>query len=204
MIKNGALDIYTPNSRRSLVSPNPLARYQVFTPLNMAIYYKNFYLVPLLLQHGNNASIEGALHLAMKNAPPDVIRTLLSYNASIAEVDEDGQTPLHAATSDLHNESREESVLELFETRADIDATDSKGRTSLHYATQNGHTHSTILLLEQGTNVCAKDILGYSPLDLLTLRMTSNHFLQRDWSRILSNLLLYGANPYEVTSLPFA
>ena len=204
MIKNGALDIYAPDPRRSLVSPNPLARHQVFTPLNMAIYYNNFNLVPLLLQRGNHASIKGALHLAIKTAPRDVIRTLLSYDVNVSEVNTDGQTPLHAAISDLYSEPREESLLELLENNADVNATDSKGRTPLHYAAQNGHYHSSILLLEQGANVCAKDVSRYSPLDLLTLRMTSNHFLKRGWGRILSDLLFYGANPYEVTSLPFA
>jgi ankyrin repeat protein len=62
--------------------------------------------------------------------------------------DADGQTPLHIAACEGHNEE----VEKLLTGGAQVDAKDAYGRTPLHKAARAGHRETVELLLAKGAN----------------------------------------------------
>lgn len=65
------------------------------TPLQDAIYYRNFRIAKLLISRGSpldtkNVNGETALHIAAKNGYTDIVKALLERGASISITDEDG------------------------------------------------------------------------------------------------------------------
>lgn len=65
------------------------------TPLQDAIYYRNFRIAKLLISRGSpldtqNVNGETALHIAAKRGYPDMVQSLLNAGASVNVADEDG------------------------------------------------------------------------------------------------------------------
>ncbi|KAM3066202.1 hypothetical protein ACMFMG_012145 [Clarireedia jacksonii] len=103
---------------------------------------KHFVILQTLCKHGADSSIRGRqgktpLHsLASCVHRRDIISIslidlLLEHGASVYDIDDDGNTPLHVVATDiLHSKSAQQ----LISKGADVSATNNQGNTSLHHA----------------------------------------------------------------------
>ncbi|WP_258725853.1 ankyrin repeat domain-containing protein [Cellulomonas sp. NS3] len=115
----------------------------------------------------------------------ELVRSLLSQGADVAETDEEGWSALHAAASRRHPE-----VVEvLLAAGADPQAATLDGFTVLLNAAGPGDARSVAALLNAGANVRAQSHrLGWTPLS----RAADNGNLP-----VLELLLAAGADPHE-------
>ena len=146
-------------------------------PLHLACKQRNFSTGNLLLTHGAdvnflnkqqrspldlaNESIlkssrisdgDHALHIAVRNGDIQAVKLLVGCGANVNELNEEGQTPLHTATSIL------------VEHKAKIDAVDKDGNQPLHLACEQDHIETSLLLLSKGANANSLNDDGQTPL----------------------------------------
>ena len=131
------------------------------------------------------------------------MKVLIANGAKVDEVDKNGRTPLHEASSygqvdattwliangakvdtvdkngrtPLHEASSygtPQSMKPLIEGGAKVNAVDNNGRTPLHEAGSRGSADAMVLLIENGGRLSAKDKNGKTPVDLLKEKLAND------------------------------
>jgi ankyrin repeat protein len=87
------------------------------------------------------------LHVAMLCNHKEIVRLLISNGADVNAKDDNGYTPLFAATLDHEAGDRRETVKFLIAHGADVNATDTLGQTALHNAARVGKKEVVEVLL---------------------------------------------------------
>ncbi|CAG8905457.1 unnamed protein product [Penicillium egyptiacum] len=96
------------------------------------------------------------------NGHLEVIKVLLDDGAEVTVTDNDGWTPVNAASSNRHLEV----VKLLLENGADIGVANNDGWTPLYSAASNCHLEVVKLLLNQGANISVVDKRGCTALHI--------------------------------------
>jgi len=94
------------------------------------------------------AGLDGLLHIAAEEGHEHIIDLLLRKGASLDEVDEDGQSPLHVAVANGHVEAAER--LTRTQPCAQLDLSDKYKMSPLHLACEEGLPDMLALLLARG------------------------------------------------------
>ncbi|XP_062512429.1 serine/threonine-protein phosphatase 6 regulatory ankyrin repeat subunit B-like [Corticium candelabrum] len=102
------------------------------------------------------------LHLAVRKGHTRTSRLLVSREADVNSLNEDGQTPLHTAAGG--DKDCPELCSILLEHNAKIDAVDKDGNQPLHLAVRKGHTITSRLLLSRDADVNSLNEDGQTPL----------------------------------------
>ena len=91
----------------------------------------------------------------------EIVKALLAAGADVNMTNDNGQTPLHYASS----RNREDIAKCLLEAGAHINAADKLGNTCLHRAASRGHLSMVKLLLsEKGITIDSLDCQKNTPL----------------------------------------
>lgn len=137
------------------------------TPLMLASYLGYDHIVDLLLKKGADIrardEVDGSMsiHIASANGRLNVIRTLLNYDDTIInENDNKGNSPLHWASM----KDKTDTVKLLIENGADVEAVDKDWWTPLHYAAAFATFDTIKTLVGFGANVNDKTSDGHLPL----------------------------------------
>ncbi|MGH0117319.1 UNVERIFIED_CONTAM: hypothetical protein FKN15_013842 [Acipenser sinensis] len=109
------------------------------------------------------------LHLAAGYNNLEVAEYLLQHGAEVNSQDKGGLIPLHNAASYGHVDV----AALLIKYNACVNATDTWAFTPLHEAAQKGKTQLCALLLAHGADASLTNQEGQSPLDLVTVLVTS-------------------------------
>lgn len=114
----------------------------------------------------SSIAIGGEIHSASVNDDLDKVKSLLQGNPDLVfSKDGDGETPLHWAAANGHNDV----VKFLLANKADVNAKDNNGDTPLHEAAGKGYADTAELLLAGRADVNAKDKNDYTPLHYAVL-----------------------------------
>ena len=146
------------------------------TALMMACLNGNAKIIRILLEKGadvwaidQNGST--ALHDAccpsyetIPSQTMEIAKMLLKKGADVRALDNDGDTPLHRACTGINKEDRSKLVALLLEHGADLHARNNPLEVPLHRACSSAFFDTVKLLLENGAQVEAKSIDGYTPL----------------------------------------
>ncbi len=122
--------------------------------------------VTLVVLAWSSLAIGGEIHGAAVADNLDKVKSLLKDNPElVSSKDGDGETPLHWAAANGHNDV----VNFLLSNKADVNAKDNSGDTPLHEVAGKGYKDTAELLLANGADVKAKDNNGYTPLHYAVL-----------------------------------
>jgi len=138
-----------------------------------------------LLDHGADVNARRAfpqgfplwtpLHQAAYFAELPTVQALLKHGADVNARDNEGQVPLHIATSPQFPINHLDILESLLEYGSDVNARDDAGCTPLHssawreklgFTTCQGTVEGARLLLEHGANIDAEDDEGRTPLQV--------------------------------------
>ena len=144
----------------------PYEALEMQTPLMLAAGYGPG-VVQVVLDHGASVHACGGngcpiLVRAAHTASLEAVQTLLTAGADPAAVNDDGITPLMAAT-DNDNPNVLQALLNL-KDRVDIEMRDANGRTALMHAVRNERPDTIALLLEAGADPNVPDAGGVTAL----------------------------------------
>jgi ankyrin repeat protein len=181
--------------------------------LALAAGQGNLAMLDLLLSHGTNLNLTGALEAAVQNGRPEVVTRLIQSKANPNSKYENGEPLASGALNspavlkallDGGADPNQRSlngqplvarvvsgpleVLELLLSHgADASAQDAEhGYSALHYAVANAHPNAARTLIKHGANVNAQTKTGETPL----------HFAVRSRREDIATLLLdNGADP---------
>lgn len=81
-----------------------------------------------------------------------------------AELDENGNTPLHIIIENIEEQSALDGIDELLLKGCPVDRGNSRGTTPLQIAAMYGYTNIVSKLLEHGANPLTEDLMGITPL----------------------------------------
>jgi ankyrin repeat protein len=101
--------------------------------------------------------LHGAILARLK---PGILRLAIEKGANVGAIDNNNETPLHAAAI----VGDQEAIKILIEKKAEIDAKNKYQRTSLHLAAKEGHVEIVTLLLANGASPDLTDNEGETPL----------------------------------------
>ncbi|KAL8925422.1 MAG: hypothetical protein Q9208_003514 [Pyrenodesmia sp. 3 TL-2023] len=124
----------------------------------------------ILLEGGADANLAdyaGAkpLFLVMQDgARPDIVQTLLTYNADLDGVTKDGNAAIHIAALNEDDDGKIAGVL--LDHGAKIGALNSRGHTVVHLAAARGHTKQLAFFLDRGVAADVQDKYGATALYL--------------------------------------
>uniref|UniRef100_A0A8D8QAU1 Ankyrin-2 n=1 Tax=Cacopsylla melanoneura TaxID=428564 RepID=A0A8D8QAU1_9HEMI len=175
LLKHGAL----------VNSPLTYGREEGYTPLYMAIKYKDLNMVELLLQ--NNADVnmsrhacEAPVHIAVQDVSwdPDILAQLITSGAKINVLTCDEKTPVHVALQSCNHEA----LNELLKHNIDINAKDSNDNTPLHISVQN-NCSKIDGILDHGALVNCQNKDGHTPLHIAVKKNNISsvmHILKRE------------------------
>ena len=127
------------------------------TPLEFAISNGRINSARLLRNNGGKI---GSIFSAALVGDLDAIKDFLNAGSDINKKDNNGQTVLHVAIIEGH----EEIIKFLISKRVDLNIKDSSGSTALFYAVTKNQNNIIKLLLEKGANVDVKNNSLFTPL----------------------------------------
>ena len=127
------------------------------TPLEFAISNGRINSARLLRNNGGKI---GSIFSAALVGDLDAIKDFLNAGSDINKKDNNGQTVLHVAIIEGH----EEIIKFLISKRVDLNIKDSSGSTALFYAVTKNQKNIIKLLLEKGANVDVKNNSLFTPL----------------------------------------
>lgn len=133
--------------------------YNGTTILSIALTYKNFEIIELLLQKGANANKQSLnhwynpanapLHDAVGAQRIDIIQLLLDHRADINIIDDEGKTPLHHAA--LYGNI---NIIKLLLNKgANPNIINDEGLTPLHICLNRNDTANSIQLIQNNADV---------------------------------------------------
>ena len=100
------------------------------------------------------------LHVAAERGNADLLRQFAHVAETVNIGDKQGQTPLHACTSNIGvsgrrnlSEEKLQCMAVLIEYSAILDASDHAGCTPLHYACDSGNVRAVKMLLNSGCSM---------------------------------------------------
>jgi ankyrin repeat protein len=176
-----ALQLGLPAVVRALLAAgaDPAPHGKESSPLGVAIGSGKMESVRALLEAGAKPSSETALTEAAFAGSVEMARLLLARGAKVDGGDQDGVTPLMAATRNGHAD-----MVEFFlSSGAKVDSRSRFGTTALHEAARNGQSAIARRLLRAGASPHTKDVSGATPL------------LHAHVPGVVSALLQAGADP---------
>ncbi|KAM8934260.1 inversin [Pelodytes ibericus] len=138
------------------------------TPLHWAALLGHTPIAHLLLDRNHSPNIpsdsQGAtpLHYAAHANCPDTVRVLLAHSSVRDEADLEGRTAFMWAAGKGSDEAVR-TMLEL-DPELEVNRTDKYGGTALHAASLSGQISTVRILLENGAQVDAADVMKRTPL----------------------------------------
>lgn len=152
-------------------------KYDLHTPLTLAIELENLEIVELLIQHGANVNYRNADNLSPLYITcfssyniADIARMLIKNGADLNFRDKCGYTPLHMSVIRKHVVLFDELVHNEY---TDLNAQSTNGVTAIALATQRGYYAMVVKLIEQGGDPDICDIKGTTPLYISCITMCS-------------------------------
>jgi len=134
-----------------------------WTPLDFALNVKNGgAIADFLRKHGakTERELNDVLIEAGKKGDIEAVKQHLAAGTDVNEKANDGVTPLHFATT-------KEIAELLIDNGADVNVKHGlSGETPLHYAAYKGHKEIVELLIAKGADLNARDVDGFTPVDL--------------------------------------
>src|ERR1039458_1207500 len=119
--------------------------------------------IALVVLLWGSLALGGEIHDAAKGGDMAKVQGLLKDNPDLVfSKDKIGETPLHVAAFEGHNDVAEL----LLASKAEVNAKANDGQTPLHWAAIGGHKDVVELLLAKGAAVNAKTNDGQTPLYL--------------------------------------
>lgn len=116
------------------------------------------------------------MHVAAERGNAALLRQFAHIAETVNVGDKQGQTPLHACTSNIGDRGRRrlteeklECMAVLIEYSAILDARDHAGYTALHYASDNGNVPVVNMLLENGCRIHEPGPVCFPPTVLCTV-----------------------------------
>jgi uncharacterized protein len=123
------------------------------SPVEAAIYNKQFTVARLLIESGCDLSVEqeglGLMHAAAAYGSVRIGRMLQKRGLSLEATDDSGRTPLHWAAQEGHIRFAQW----LIDNGAPLDVEEVDGQTPLYMAAAEGHLGFAKMLLEAGADV---------------------------------------------------
>lgn len=146
-----------------------------------------------------------ALHYSSLNNHKEVVRLLLSYEASCNSVDAAGSSPLHLAAWAGHVEVVE-ILLKTGPSIPNVNLTNGDKETALHCAAQYGHLEVVRLLLDSGAEPNIKNSKEETALDLAAQygRRETVSLLLETHPEMVGKFTAYGSMVYLHTPLHLA
>lgn len=152
-------------------------KYDLHTPLTLAIELENLEIVKLLIQHGANVNYRNSDNLSPLYITcfasydiADIARVLIKHGADLNFRDKCGYTPLHMSVIRKHVVMFDELVHNEY---TDLNAQSSNGVTAIALATQRGYYEMVLKLMKQGGNPNICDMKGTTPLYVSCITMCS-------------------------------
>jgi len=110
-----------------------------------------------------------SIHKAASQGNIQAIKDYIANGADLNSKDESGWTPLHWATSKVHNKAASQgniqAIKDYIANGADLNSKDESGWTPLHWATSKVHNKAAKILISEGANVNIVNKDGLAPLD---------------------------------------
>ncbi|CEJ87161.1 hypothetical protein VHEMI04323 [[Torrubiella] hemipterigena] len=138
-----------------------------FSVLHAACRNSSLDVVKVLLDYGIDINVShdligraSPIFVASMAGHCELIQLLIDKGADISAMDNEGNVPLHFASSF----QKVEATRVLLDNGAEIQATNDEGETALHLACKDGHLDVVELLLKNGADVNALDNQGRTPL----------------------------------------
>ena len=157
------------------------------SPLCLAASFGLPEAVEQLLQRQKHVDIEDtkarsrALHMAVINDFPSVIKVLLSHGTDVNARDQRRWTPLHQAGS----LGRADTVSLLLRSGADLNSKDGYRETPLSRCAEAGHVALVGVLLESGSEINSLNVMGQA---------AAHHAATMDYDEVLRVLVRWGAD----------
>lgn len=152
-------------------------KYDLHTPLTLAVELENLEIVELLIQYGANVNYRNSDNLSPLYITcfasydiADVARVLIKNGADLNLRDKCGYTPLHMSIIRKHVIMFEELINNKY---TDINAQSSNGATAIALATQRGYYDMVVKLMRRGANPNICDMKGTTPLYISCITMSS-------------------------------
>jgi ankyrin repeat protein len=136
------------------------------TPLMFSAIRGSLETVEMLIEHGADVNAVAhfnwtAMMVAAAKGHDEVIGLLLEHGANADVADIYGWTPLMRAV----HENRFAAVSLFLRSReVDLEAADDSGATALHHAARQGHVEIAQLLVDNGAELDAENVQGFTPL----------------------------------------
>ncbi len=139
-----------------------------FSPLHFAAMRGDEKEAKRLLKAGADVNVKHAefrgapLQYAASAGKVELVKLLMSHDATVDSVDSNGRTPLMWAAQ----RGKADVVKVLLDAGANIGAANDGGWTPLHYSMSYNHAATTELLLERGASKELLNRQGKTPLDV--------------------------------------
>lgn len=177
-----------------------------FNPLHLAVFYHQFKVAHLLLDHKADISLELAskktiLHLLAKQKKPEatvLLQRVIDVGGNVDALNKDGETPLKIAF--IANQMEHAALL--LRSGANPDQLDPEGFSHMHFAVQCRSLPMIKLLSDAGADVLAQKSKRMSPMDELRYSMKSPPIqIEEQVLALMEKLVLHQITHHKTESL---